>query len=361
MAFDIFITLPVSLIFVGNGFFHLFYSLQLRKRFPKAHNFLNSLSIVFLWILAAIAYPLFYTANDPYIKWFQGLSSFLIAFVTPCLIFLILLYQYLQVNKNPEIKTRRKEIIDIKDSNESTISITNSRKKMLYIDINRKLLHLFPASLIISLWIYAVEIWEDVMFQNEIWGISGENFGRFLIITIGYSGILIFAAMDYIRLSYIFNRRNLTYLIPDNVLNLLNKSMKSNEKIEFIRSASMVLSFVPIFFFPFEIFATTVLISTISDGAASISGLKWGKYHFPKNSTKTVTGHIAGFIVSYIICFITFIIFKPLVDMSGLSLVSLVGALTFVLIDILNLRIDDNILNPILCGLLIWFSTQLFL
>ena len=107
-------------------------------------------------------------------------------------------------------------------------------------------------------------------------------FGRFLILTAGYSGILVFAALDYVRLSYIFENRNLYHLLPDNVLNLLTKAMKRKELFEFLKPVSMVLALVPAFFLPFGIFCAIALIATIGDGAASLIGESFGKHHFPK-------------------------------------------------------------------------------
>jgi dolichol kinase len=187
--------------------------------------------------------------------------------------------------------------------------------------------------------------------MNVKWGITGEEFGRFLILTAGYSGILIFAALDYVRLSYVFENRNLFYLIPDNVLILLTKSMKRKENFEFIRPTVLVLSFVPIFFFPFCIFASAILIATVGDGAASVFGLKFGKISFPKSSEKTVIGYIAGFLASFAIGLGFILMFGDSVHIIKIIVIAISGGITFFIIDLLNLKVDDNILNPIFCAL----------
>ncbi|MEJ2248420.1 MAG: hypothetical protein P8Y70_00940 [Candidatus Lokiarchaeota archaeon] len=220
----------------------------------------------------------------------------------------------------------------------------------LKVDIKRKLLHLFPAGLIIFLWIFAVYIWGGVWNSNAYWGISGLEFANFLIITVGFSGIFVFAALDYVRLSYIFDKHNLFYLIPSNVMNLLSKSMKEREFYEFTKPVAMVLALAPIYFLNFSIFVSVALISTVGDGAASIIGLKFGKFNFPKNSNKTITGYIAGFFTSFIVAFIGLTVFKSSFSINEVLFLSFIGALAFLIIDLANVNIDDNILNPLLCG-----------
>ncbi|HEY0088676.1 MAG TPA: hypothetical protein VGB37_07520, partial [Candidatus Lokiarchaeia archaeon] len=222
------------------------------------------------------------------------------------------------------------------------------------VDIYRKLLHLVPAAVIIALWVFSIYIWEGIWHADTIWGISGVNFGKFLIITAGFSGILLFAALDYIRLSYVFEKHNIFHLLPDNVLNLLGKSLKEKELYEFTKPAAMVLAFVPIFFFPFGIFAAAALIATLGDSAASLVGIKFGTRHFPKNSEKTIIGYVAGFLGSFGISILSLWIFENDLVLMKLMLISLGGATTFFIIDFLNLRIDDDILNPLCCGIVMF-------
>ncbi|MFW9825259.1 MAG: hypothetical protein ACFFE4_20120, partial [Candidatus Thorarchaeota archaeon] len=206
--------------------------------------------------------------------------------------------------------------------------------------------------IVILLWVFAVYIWDYLWNANVVWGINGEQFGRFLILTVGYSGILVFGALDYIRLSFVFENHTLFHLIPNNVLNILSKSMKRKENFDFIRPTVLVLSFTPIFFFPFSIFAASILISTIGDGAASLFGLKYGKKNFPTSSEKTVVGYIAGFLTSILIGYIIFIIFDSGLYFIKILIISFSGGLTFLVIDLLNRKVDDNMLNPILSALI---------
>lgn len=359
MVYDI-VLLPVTILFVLSGLGLLYYAIKLKQKFPNEHNLINCILTFFLWIIAGIIYPFYLSTDNQNFKLFQILSLFFICIFTPCLIFLILFYQHhVVLRNNPDVKGRREfKNFLIKFDNQITDS---SRKKINKIktDLHRKVLHLFPAGVIILLWIFAVYVWEGIWKADEVWKISGDLFGRFLILTVGYSGILIFGALDYIRLSFIFENHNLFHLIPDNVLNLLGKTMRRNENYNYIKPIILVLSFTTIFFLPFGVFAAASLIATLGDGAASVFGLHFGKIHFPKSSEKTIIGYIAGFSASFGIAFISFWAFESVLNSIEIIIISLSGALTFLIIDLSNLKIDDNILNPICCGYIMLFITLL--
>lgn len=347
MAFNI-IVLPVVLLCIANGIGFLIYAIKLKKKFPQEHIIINSIIISILWILAGLLYPFIYPTDNSRIQWFQALSTLFICIITPGIIFLILYYQHRVIKRNPEVKNTRDFDFFLQNYEQKRLDEQKSKFKT---DIYRKALHLFPAAVIILLWIFAVYIWAHMWNANKMWGIDGENFGRFLIITAGFSGILVFATLDYVRLSYIFEKHSIFHLLPNNVSNLLEKSLKRNELFEFTRPVAMVLTFVPIFFFPFGIFAAAALIATIGDGAASLVGIKFGKRHFPKSSEKTIIGYIAGFIVSFGISVLCLWIFEDYLIMSNIILIALGGAITFFIIDFLNLKLDDDILNPLCCAL----------
>ena len=351
MGYDL-VSLPVAIFFVlcGSGLFY--YAIKLKQKYPLDHNFTNSILTFFLWITAGIAYPLFFSAYNPNIRYFQMLSTFFICIFTPSLIFLILFFQYkFVVKKHPDIREKRNIETFLLKFNQKKSQNSDARSQKLRTDIHRKALHFFPAGIIIFLWIFAVYIWDDLWQSDLVWGVSGKEFGRFLILTAGYSGIIVFGALDYVRLSFIYEKHNSFHLIPSNVLNLLGKSMKYKENFEFIRPTVLALSFAPIFFFPFGIFASAILIATLGDGAASVLGLKYGRFKFPKSSEKTLIGYIAGFLASFGIGLGIISVFEPTLLLSKIILIAVSGGFTFFLIDLSNLNIDDNILNPIFCAL----------
>jgi len=350
MAFNV-ITLPVIVLFIANGFGQLYFAIKLKRKYPEEHNIINSYISFVLWIIAGLLYPFIYLTDNSRIRWFQALSTFFICIFTPGILFLILYYQYRVVKKNPEVKKRRSFSFFIKEFNQKRNEDQNIKISKFKKDLNRKALHLFPASVIIILWVFAVYIWEGMWNADQIWGISGVNFGKFLIITAGFSGILAFTALDYVRLSYIFENHNIFHLLPDNVSNLLGKSLNRNELYEFTRPAVFVLTLVPIFFFPFGIFAAAALIGTIGDGAASVFGIKFGKRNFPKGSDKTVVGYIAGFLASFGISVLSLWIFESDLVIKKIIIIALGAGIMFFIVDFLNIKIDDDILNPLCCAI----------
>lgn len=355
MAFNLNpITIPVMITFIANGFTHLYYAFRLKKKYPQ-HNFQNSVALLFLWIIGAIMFPFYYSTDNEHIRSFQGISFFFICIFTPFMIFLILFYQYKFVIKpNPEVKKKRCITDFFKEFDDRNVDIEDLKTHSFKTDLHRKTLHLFPASVIIILWIFSVNIWEGVWNADDSWGISGQDFGVFLIITAGYSGILVFAALDYVRLSCVFDRGNVFYLLPDNVLDLLGKAMKKKEFFEFTKPAALVLAFAPTFVLAHHaigIFMASMLIATIGDGAASLVGIGFGKHHFPKSSKKTIEGYISGFLACFVIVIISLVIFQPGLLFGKILIMALGGASTFLAIDLINLKIDDNILNPICCSI----------
>lgn len=355
MVYDI-VSLPVTILFIVGGLGLFYYAIKLNDSHPEEHNFTNSILALILWITAGLLYPLFFSTNNPSLSLFLVLSVFFICIFTPSLIILILYYQYqFVVKKNPNTKVKRNFNTFLKHFDKELEEANTLRSQKLKTEMHRKALHLFPAGVIIFLWIFGVYIWDNLWNARVAWGITGREFSKFLILTVGYSGILVFGALDYIRLSCIFENHNLFHLIPDNVLNLLRISMKRKENFEFIRPAVLILSFVPIFFFPFGVFTAAILIATIGDGAASIFGLRFGKINFPKSSEKTIIGYLAGFFTSFIVSIIPLVLFESILDINEILIIAFGGASMYFVIDISNLKIDDNILNPILCALIMGF------
>ncbi|MFX1391452.1 MAG: hypothetical protein ACFE9Z_15415 [Promethearchaeota archaeon] len=354
------VTIPVTIFYAINGLTHLYYALKLKKKYPE-HNFINSFLIFILWIVAGILFPFFFIRDTSQIRWFEGLAFQIICIYAPLLIFFILYYQYQVVlKKNPDL--RKERTIENFKANFTLMDVKNlnNRKTALKTDFHRKAFHLLPAVVIIFLWLFAVYIWDDIWKADQFWGISGPEYGIFLILTVGYTGIIIFAALDYLRLSHIFSSGNFFHLIPTCISNTLGKTLKKNEIYEFTRPVALVLSLVPTLFLSFGIFTASALIATLGDGAASIFGLRFGKTNFPKSSNKTIIGYISGFSTSLGISVLILWLFEHgTFNLGQIMIISFFGALTFLVIDILNLKIDDNILNPIFCAYIMTFISIL--
>ncbi len=95
-----------------------------------------------------------------------------------------------------------------------------------------------------------------------------------------------------------------------------------------------------------------MMIAGFADAAAAIIGRKYGTHKFKtllqKDEEKSFEGLFAGFFVAYLVA----LIFVG-------PIVAIFGALTFSVIDYLNPKLADNVLNPILCSLAMLFPFNL--
>jgi len=350
------ITLPITILFIVMGFTQLYYAIKLKRRFPKEHNFYNSFIVVLLWIVSGIIYPFLYMEDNEHIRFHQSFSMNIICIYSLLLIFSILIYQHRVVLKDRTYLKQNRTIVKFLEKYElANLKQNNNKSYSLRTDFHRKMFHLIPAGIIIIIMNFAVHIWEGVWHADQVWGITGHDYGMFLILTIGYAGVMLFAALDFIRLSYIFENRNIYHLLPDSLSNLLIKALKRNEIYEFTKTVMLVVSLVPLLFLPFGIFAAAALITSIGDGAASLVGVGFGRHHFPKNSNKTIIGYIAGFLASFGVSLFALFSLEPNLLPFKVIVMSLSGAIVFFIIDLLSLKIDDNILNPIFCGIIMTF------
>lgn len=106
----------------------------------------------------------------------------------------------------------------------------------------------------------------------------------------------------------------------------------------FVFLLSMLGIFIP------RISLAAMMIAAFGDAAAAIFGRKYGKHKFntilQKDEKKSYEGLIAGLFISYISALF---IVGPII--------AILGALSFTILDFLNPKIADNVLNPILCSI----------
>ena len=355
MVFTV-ITLPITLLFSAIGIGMLYFAIKLKRKFPKEHVLVNSLIVSALWVISGILYPYFYPRDNEFIRFHQSFSMSVICIFAPLLVFLILLYQSKIVLKdNPKLRKSRTISKFLEKYDSVNVNRINDKTYSLRTDFHRKVFHLLPGLIIIILRIFAINIWEGVWNAGHVYGITGHEYAMFLILTIGYTGVVLFAALDFVRLSFIFENSNVYSLLPDCLSNLLIKSLKRKENYEFTKNMVLVLSLVPVLFLPFGIFTAVALITSIGDGVASLMGIGFGKYHFPKHSSKTIVGYVSGFLASFGVSYFSLWLFGPHIDTFKTIIISLSGAVVFLIIDLLSLKVDDNILNPIFCSLAMTF------
>jgi len=348
--------LCVVLLTFANGFAYFYFTFRIKKEYPEESKFLNSFVISILWFVAGISYPFFFPIDDQFRRFHHILGAHIICIYSYAVILFLFVVQYIfRVWRHPEVKKER--TIDnflkkFNERNEKKLLDLNEKSHSISTDINRKLFHLIPPGVIIILWEFAVLFWADVFNQDVIWGVTEEEWGVWIIMTIGFTALMVFAILDYIRLSFIFEKRNAYHLMPKNLSGIFLKTLKRDEVYELSATAALILSLLPIFFFPISVFAAAALIASIGDGAASLIGIRFGKRHFPKNSKKTITGYVAGFLISFLTAFLVYCIFEPSMLILKIVILSSSGALVFLIVDLIDSKINDNILNPIFCGLL---------
>jgi len=325
------LTTPVTIMFIINGFLHLHHSINLKKKFPKKHNFLTSFCTFLLWIVGGLLYPILYPSGEEYLL-LQTISNVIIVFLMPVGIILALTIEYLVTKKRPEIMKYRGVEGFLKRFKEN-----EERLKLLGKDLHRKALHFIPPALILLLLLMSHQ------YSKEL-GIS-------LMLTVGYAGVIFISTMDFVRSTYIYDNKRIDHLLPKGISKILEKTMKRREIYESIKVVPLILGLLPSLFFPLSIFLSVMLIATLSDGAASVFGHMLGRINFPKKSSKTIMGYIAGAAMSFMLVLTICTLLEPSWSMTKIITLSFTGMLTFFAIDIVNSRIDDNVLNPLLTGL----------
>lgn len=126
------------------------------------------------------------------------------------------------------------------------------------------------------------------------------------------------------------------------VKKVLNKPLRSYEKRGYIASFSYIGGMmIVILFLPQKIALGAALILSIGDPAAALVGMRFGKHNFPHNPEKSLEGSLAMLIVSIIA-----------LQIVGIPLsLTLYASTSAVILESLNLKVSDNLLLPILAGI----------
>jgi hypothetical protein len=256
MVFNL-IALPITILFIAIGFIQLIFAIKLKKKFPKDHNFINSFIIFLLWIISGVLYPFFYPRNSPSVQFHQSFSMSIICLFAPLLVILVLLYQSKVVLKDKtELRENRTIEKFLEKYNLVNVNQINNKSYSLRTDFHRKIFHLLPGLVIIILRIFAIDVWDGLWNADLVYGITGYEYGAFLILTIGYAGVILFAALDLIRLSFIFENSNLYHLLPDCLSNLLIKTLKKTRTTNLLK---MLFWFYPWFLYSFYLSESLLL------------------------------------------------------------------------------------------------------
>ena len=127
--------------------------------------------------------------------------------------------------------------------------------------------------------------------------------------------------------------------------------LRSHELAGKLTGASYVFigAFISVIIFPKEIAILALLFTAIGDTAAALYGRKFGKI---KIWTKTLEGSIVGLIA----CF-TIALFFPQIPI----IIKFSGAFAAMFIELLPIKIDDNLRIPLFSGVIMYSLSILFI
>ncbi|MEE9572874.1 MAG: diacylglycerol/polyprenol kinase family protein [Candidatus Neomarinimicrobiota bacterium] len=129
---------------------------------------------------------------------------------------------------------------------------------------------------------------------------------------------------------------------------LFNGMLRSHELEGKLTGASYVLigSFLSVAIFPKEIAVLALLFTAVGDTAAALYGKKFGKLRL---WNKTLEGSIAGLIACLII-----ILFFPQIP----NIIKFSGAFAAMFIELLPIKIDDNLRIPLFSGFIMYILSN---
>ncbi len=129
---------------------------------------------------------------------------------------------------------------------------------------------------------------------------------------------------------------------------LFNGMLRSHELEGKLTGASYVLigSFISVTIFPKEIAVLALLFTTFGDTAAALYGRKFGKLRI---WNKTLEGSIAGLIACLIIT-----LFFPQIP----NIIKFSGAFAAMFIELLPIKIDDNLRIPLFSGFIMYILSN---
>ena len=129
-----------------------------------------------------------------------------------------------------------------------------------------------------------------------------------------------------------------------------NKMLRIHERNGKLTGASYVFigAFISVAIFPKEIAVLALLFTAIGDTAAALYGRKFGKI---KIWNKTLEGSIVGLIACIIIA-----LFFPQIP----NIVKFSGAFAAMFIELLHIKVDDNLRIPLFSGIIMYGLSLLF-
>jgi dolichol kinase len=319
---------PSSIIFLIIGSLIILTAFK-NIRSKKKSLFIDELILGGFHILMALILPFLYYRYSSI-----SASLFLVtnAFTILCSVILvtIILIEKIRVSKHPNLIKER----SYKEYKKNFLASFDEKNKY-----KRRITHILPAVVILPIYLIAKSM--------APWLPNWEALCMCFIITIGSGFVLFFSVGDLVRV-------NKPSLLPDWANKLFSKGL-NKEEVEnntFTTTSAMVLGFGPWLLAGFLVFTVVSLVASVSDAMAAITGFRFGRHNFPKKSKKTVEGYLGGIITTFLLVLGVLLVLTTINPLFIIFL-GLVLAGAFFLVDLINLPIDDNKINPHTIGLVL--------
>ncbi|TXT56287.1 MAG: Cytidylyltransferase family protein [Promethearchaeota archaeon] len=336
--------LPTSIIFILFAILTFIYTIKNREEKKNKGLFVNELLVGLLFFIAGALFPFLLQSHSISIPIshlnFMWLTTSLFLIIELTIWSFMILYGYLRHKKKNNLSPQEEYV-------QFCRTVKGNWNDELKNELGRKFLHIFTVIIIIFFW-HIGSLLEDLGILG-VFGLENYSFSFWMIITVGYAFVIMFQTADLIRLNYF-------YTLPKWAKIWYCSAMRERELDTFVASTPLVLSFVPFVFFPFPVFVSVALITTVADAIACLVGKKFGKKKFNPTSDKTIEGFIAGSFSTFLIVIFSFLIYYPLLPISLLKIIIMaaISSLIFFLTDKFIERISDNITNPFLVGFSMW-------
>jgi dolichol kinase len=220
----------------------------------------------------------------------------------------------------------------------------------------RKKIHFIYAAIIIGLHYLGVILTAVLIFPPN-W--NGTIISVWLMVCVILNYLWIMIIFDIARL--VKFESMMSKFMRDGAIN----SLKKDELFTFTSAHVLLLALLPfVLFEPIpQIFYTVWLITAISDAMASIIGMRFGKVRSKRVGVhKSLEGYIAGWITTYLIVLgVHLLIPFPTLNWITVQILAIGVATAFLIVDLLNTEISDNMLNPVVCGIVMWILINLLL
>lgn len=318
--------LPISVIFSVLGSVIIFNALLTRKNKRKP-LLIDELLLGSFHLLLAVYYPIVFTMYGINTE-SLFLTANILAFLTLGLLGSFVIIEKIRLKKNPKL-IKQRSAQSFKEN-----FIKNYDEKNKY---KRRIIHILPGLIIVPTYLIGKLLSPIIT--------NAQGLSVFLIAVFGTCFVIMFTIADLVRIKA-------PQLMPDWASKLFSKGLKKEEVEQntFSTSSAMVLAISPWILAGMFVFMIISLITSISDAMAAVMGFRFGRHHFPHKSTKTVEGYLGGIITTFglvLVCCALLSSINPLY----IVFVALMLAGSFFLVDVLNLPIDDNKINPQVVGL----------